>query len=73
VQAFRVKYLLRAVMDAGGDFSAASRATGIHINTLTNVLSEAGYSAQRVKQIVRQRREVHSVGRMVQLAERRRA
>jgi hypothetical protein len=49
VRRFRARFLLNAVLAAQGNFGAAARVTGVHRNTLTRVLSDAGFTARAIR------------------------
>jgi DNA-binding phage protein len=58
VSRFRVNYLFRAVIDAGGNMSAAARVTGVHRNTMTRILGDAGYPSARIRQLLEHQKAV---------------
>lgn len=58
VQQFCIRYLLRAVGEANGNYCQAARFLGIHRNTLSRHLVGSGYTARRVRQIIREAKRV---------------
>jgi ActR/RegA family two-component response regulator len=50
---WRVAYFLRAAERCGGNCGAAARLIGVHRNTFTRVLQQAGYTAKDVRGIVK--------------------
>jgi DNA-binding phage protein len=46
---------LRAVIEAGGNMSAAAVATGLHRNTIRRTLYAAGYTSRSLMALARQR------------------
>jgi hypothetical protein len=52
---FRVAFFIQAIAEHECDAALAAEAIGIHRNTMSRILNEAGYPLSRIRRIVRQR------------------
>lgn len=67
MQQFRIAYLVRAVIAAGGNECAAARTIGVHRNTISRAIIAGGYTRRRIKKLVEHHREA-SASKPVQSA-----